>query len=223
VGATVVVAPASSRPPVAAAALHRVAHRSADDEVTRKTKGRTEMKHPLTTLLLAAVLLAPGPAGAYEIGDIVQDFTLIDLDGNAVSLHDHLGEIIVLNFFATWCPGCNEEAEALENQIWQVYRDRGVTVIAIDMQEPAELVQAWALAMGVTYHIWLAADWTVFQQFPGAGGLPYNAVLDRFMELRYAQLGFDLPDIVGMIETVLDDDAVTSESRTWSQVKSTFR
>ncbi len=40
----------------------------------------------------------------------------------------------------TWCPGCNEEAGVLEEEIWQVYREQGVTVIAIDIQESVGLV-----------------------------------------------------------------------------------
>ena len=59
------------------------------------------------------------------MGDTIQDLTLTDLNEAEVSLYDHLSQIIVLNFFTTWCPDCNEEATALGGDIWQVYRDRG--------------------------------------------------------------------------------------------------
>jgi peroxiredoxin len=177
----------------------------------------------LTTVLLTAAIAAPAGALAYEIGDTVADFTLTDLSGAEVSLYDHFGEIILLNFFATWCPGCNDEADALQHQIWEVYQDRGVSVIALNMLESQALVEGWAQDMGVDYHIWLAPDWTIFQQFPQAGGIPYNAVLDREMTLRYAELGFALSELIGMIETILDEDAVAADSATWSEVKAAFR
>jgi len=181
------------------------------------------MKRALTTMLIAATVLVPAAVGAYEIGDTLDDFTLPDLWEGDASLYGHLGDIIVLNFFATWCPGCNEEAASLQGNIWEVYQDQGITVVSIDIQEPVPLVQGWALAMGVDYHIWMAPDYTLFQQFPNAGGIPYNSVIDREMKLRYAQIGFDQTAIINWIEAILDEDAVANEGATWSGVKAAFR
>ena len=63
--------------------------------------------------------------GTYELGDTVEDFTLPDLDGNPVSLYDFQGDVILLNFFATWCPPCNDESPILEENFWQEYQDYG--------------------------------------------------------------------------------------------------
>jgi peroxiredoxin len=177
----------------------------------------------LIRLFLPAVLLfLAGAASGYEIGDTVEDFTLPDLTGTEVSLYDHLGEIIVLNFFTTWCPGCNEEAAHLENDIWQVYQNQGVTVIAVDIQEMVPLVQGWAAAMGVTYLIWMAPDWTLFEQFPQSAGIPYNTVLDRNLVIRYASVGFDLAAITGMIEVILAEDQVPVTESSWGGIKALF-
>ena len=173
-------------------------------------------------LLIGTLLIAVGAAG-YEVGDTVADFTLPDLAGVDASLHDHLGDIIVLNFFTTWCPGCNEEAAHLEADIWQVYGDDGVTVIAVDVQELPPLVQGWAAAQGVTYPIWMAPDWVLFQEFPGATALPYNAVLDRNLVIRYASMGFDLDAITAMIGTIIDEGSVPATGTTWSGIKAVFR
>ncbi|MDX2474872.1 MAG: TlpA disulfide reductase family protein [Candidatus Krumholzibacteria bacterium] len=84
-------------------------------------------------VMLGAVLALATPAhAAYQVGDTINDFTLKDLNGNPVSLSDFAGDIIVINFFATWCAGCNVEAAILENNIHQVYREHGVTVIGRD-------------------------------------------------------------------------------------------
>lgn len=172
----------------------------------------------LPTALLALAFTASG----YELGDTVDDFTLPHLTGEDVSLHDHLGEIIVLNFFTTWCPGCNEEAAHLENDIWQVYRDENVTVIALDIQEYQALVEGWAAAQGVTYSIWMAPDWTLFETFPQAAGIPYNAVLDRNLVIRYASVGFDLNAITGMIETIIDEGQVPVAEASWGAIKALY-
>jgi len=185
------------------------------------------MEMTVTGFILTAVLLvltgsAVGSAAGYELGDTVVDFTLPDMTGVDVSLHDHLGEIIVLNFFTTWCPGCNEEAGHLENDVWQVYGDEGVTVIAVDIQELHPLVQGWATAQDVTYPIWMASDWTLFGQFPQSAGIPYNAVLDRNLVIRYASIGFDLSAITGMIETIIDEDQVPVTVTSWGGIKTLF-
>jgi peroxiredoxin len=176
----------------------------------------------LRTWMPVVFLLAAVPATGYEIGDTVADFTLPDLTGTEVSLHDHLGEIIVLNFFTTWCPGCNIEAAHLENDIWQVYAEQGVTVIAVDIQEFQALVQGWAAAQGVTYAIWMAPDWTLFDQFPQSAGIPYNAVLDKNLVIRYASVGFDLNAITSMIEVIIEENQVPVARSSWGGIKALF-
>jgi len=176
-----------------------------------------------TKLVACLVLMLWGTgnrAAAYQVGDIVNDFTLPALNNGTPSLHDHLGSVVVLSFFATWCIGCNEEADRLENAIW---RGRNVTVIAVDINEPVSLVQGWAAALGVTYHIWLAPDWNLFLQFPNSTNIPYNAVLGPGMELRYASIGFDLNAINATIDTILAEGQVPTATRSWSSIKALFR
>ena len=172
--------------------------------------------------LLLFVLIVPLVAAAYDLGDPVADIVLTDLEGLDVALSDHAGEIVVLNFFATWCVGCNEEAAVLEQDIWQVYQDSGVTVIAIDIAEPAALVRGWMLANQVTYHIWLAPDWSVFDLFADSRSIPFNTVLDRDHTLRYSQLGFDREVIIDMIETIIEEDTTPASATTWSGIKSLY-
>ncbi len=180
------------------------------------------MKNVLQIFTLTLIFFAV-PTAAYELGDVVEDFTLTDLEGQEVSLSDHAGQIIMLNFFATWCAGCNVEAEHLENDIWQVYADQGVMVIAIDIQEQLSLVQGWAAAMGVTYPIWMAPDWSLFLTFPDAISIPYNAILDQDLVIRYATLGFDLNEITNMIEVLLEEGEVAVEGSSLGGVKARYR
>ena len=89
--------------------------------------------------------------------------------------------------------------------------------------ELAPLVQGWAASQGVTYPILMAPDWTLFELFPAAAGLPYNAVLDRGMVIRYGSTGFDLDAITGMIGTIIDEGQVPVNEAAWGGVKALFR
>lgn len=180
----------------------------------------------VATCALLLLVLGFGSNSAqatYQLGDTVADFVLNDLDGNPVHLNDYAGDVIVLNFFATWCPGCNLEAASLENDIHLAYQDDGVTVIAIDMLEQIAIVQDWVDSQGVTYQILHAPDWDLFSQFPVAGGLPYNAIIDSEMVLRYGQVLFDEEAIIATLNEILAFNPVASETDSFGQVKALFR
>lgn len=177
-----------------------------------------------TLLLLVMTLTGAGVAWSqYQVGDVVEDFSLPDLQGQEVTLYSHLGQIVVLNFFTTWCPGCNEEAAHLEQDLHQAYGDQGVAVVAVSIQEQLPLVQGWAAAQEVSYQILLAPDWDLFQLFPFALSIPYNAVLGPDMTIRYALPGFSLDEITDTIEEILAEGQVGMEKVDFGYMKSLFK
>lgn len=183
---------------------------------------RARLRLPL--LIAVALCLGAVPAAASNyVGDTMDDFTLLDVDGLPVSLYDFSGDIIVVNFFATWCPGCNEEAQSLEHDIWQAYRADGVTVLSIDLQEQVAVVRNWISLQGVTYRVLMAPNWNVFSRFPYAGGLPYNAIIDRDLVLRYGHVYYERDIILSMLDELLGRTPVRVETSTWGAVQALFR
>jgi thiol-disulfide isomerase/thioredoxin len=81
--------------------------------------------------------LAPAP----EVGRLAPDFTLVDLEGNEVTLSDFRGKTVFLNFWATWCPPCRAEMPEIE-AVYQEYKNKDVVVIGVDIRETkAEVLQ----------------------------------------------------------------------------------
>lgn len=78
------------------------------------------------------------------------DFTLALFDGGETSLADFKGQVVVLNFWASWCDPCEAEAPVLERG-WQTYRDRGVTVIGVDTDDAESDARAFIERHGLTY------------------------------------------------------------------------
>lgn len=67
-----------------------------------------------------------------NVGDLAPNFTLQDLEGNAVSLSDYKGDVIILNFWATWCPPCKAEMPHMR-KIYDDYKEDHVVVLAVNL------------------------------------------------------------------------------------------
>jgi cytochrome c biogenesis protein CcmG, thiol:disulfide interchange protein DsbE len=80
------------------------------------------------------------PRGQYAapaLGETVPNFTLRNDDGKVVALGDYRGQVVVLNFWATWCPPCIEEMPSL-NRLAEHYEGKGLVVIGLSVDEDAD-------------------------------------------------------------------------------------
>lgn len=100
------------------------------------------------------------PAPAAVVGAPAPDFTLNDLDGNPVKLSDLQGQVVLINFWATWCGPCRLEMPAIEAE-YQARRSQGFTVLAVDWDEPADQVQSFVDELGLTFPVLLDPGSTV--------------------------------------------------------------
>jgi cytochrome c biogenesis protein CcmG/thiol:disulfide interchange protein DsbE len=104
--------------------------------------------------LIVAVLLiyavAAGPSEPPQVGNPVPDFQFTALDGSTMNLGAHDGEVVVVNFFASWCNPCRQEAAALE-ETWRAYQDQGVQFYGIAYKDADSKAQAFLDEFGVSY------------------------------------------------------------------------
>ena len=75
------------------------------------------------------------------------DFTLSTLEGDLITLSDLRGQVVLVNFWATWCGPCKLEFPALDDR-YTHYRDQGFEILAINLNEPADLITSFAEEMG---------------------------------------------------------------------------
>jgi thiol-disulfide isomerase/thioredoxin len=108
------------------------------------------------------------------------DFSLSSTDGKTVHLADLKGKIVLIDFWATWCPPCRDALPAIE-KIHREWRDKGLVVLGID-DEPSRVVGPFLAKNGITYPTLLDPDRKVHNLFGQDGngeGIPMSVVFDR--------------------------------------------
>lgn len=105
--------------------------------------------------LVAGLLVLPACGGPDSTpsrtasGDVAPEFTLSDIHGDSVSLSDFEGQVLLIDFWATWCAPCREEIPML-TELHRTYGERGFTLLAIS-DENAELIAEFVAEYGVPY------------------------------------------------------------------------
>jgi cytochrome c biogenesis protein CcmG, thiol:disulfide interchange protein DsbE len=115
------------------------------------------------------------------------ELELVTLDGVPVSLADFRGSVILVNLWATWCPPCREEMPTL-NAFYEKYKDQDFLLIAINQEEPREVVQPFVEEFGLTFPVWLDEDYLAEDAFKTVH-LPSSYVIDRDGRVRLMWIG----------------------------------
>lgn len=133
---------------------------------------------PAFALLAAA---APGTQGVSDQTGprkIAPDWRLTDLDGKAVKLSDFKGKVVILNFWATWCPPCRKEIPtfvALQKQ----YGDKGLVIVGMSLDEKGPgVVKPFVAKMGINYPV-VMGDQKTAAEYGGVEVVPTTFVIDR--------------------------------------------
>lgn len=157
----------------------------------RADEAEERLSHQLTAL--------PEPVAA-------PGFELKDMDGRLHRLEDYRGKVVLVNFWATWCPPCRHEIPSLE-RLYQRIGSQGFVVLGVNEWEDPDHVFAYTGQLGVdpTYPILFDSDSAVATAFE-VNGLPTSYLLDKEGRVRYRAIGgrdFNHPDVAAIVEQLL--------------------
>jgi len=149
---------------------------------------------PVIALLAYGFRTNPRDVPSPLVGRPAVPFTLTTFAGEPVSLEALRGKVVVLNFWASWCyPACYEEAPVLERN-WRGYRDRGVVVVGVDIQDKREAALKFVGDFGLTFPIAQDLKGTVSVDY-GVYGVPETFFLDRQGKIRLKHVGAVTDDV----------------------------
>jgi cytochrome c biogenesis protein CcmG/thiol:disulfide interchange protein DsbE len=160
-------------------------------------------------LLLLLVILALGlqrsQQGPVTVGDRVPNFTLNTFEGEQIELTDLQGKVVVLNFWASWCKPCEQEAADLETA-WRSYSPRGdVIFLGVDYVDTEPEALAYLEKFDITYPNGPDLRTRISQAFR-IRGVPETYFIDQDNTLQYVQIGHfsSLSQIKAVIDPLLE-------------------
>lgn len=153
---------------------------ASQSEITRRGLSPAWMAAGVIALIVLGLLgygLLASPSEPPQVGGPVPDFQITALDGSSMNLGAERGQVVVVNFFASWCDPCRQEAADLQ-QSWLDYRDRGVQFFGIAYKDADSKAQAFLDEFGVTYPSAVERNNQTARAY-GLTGVPETFVIDQ--------------------------------------------
>jgi peroxiredoxin len=116
-----------------------------------------------------------------KVGDIAPDFSMKLTNGTTVKLSDLRGKLVMLQFTASWCGVCRKEMPFIEKDIWLKHKNNNnFAMLAIDRDEPLEIVEKFILSTKITYPIGLDPKADIFALYAAReAGITRNVIIDK--------------------------------------------
>ena len=135
---------------------------------------------PVPTPMLGpevSVPTKPAESDIPKVGAIAPDFTLSDLNGDEVQLSDYRGKVLLLNFWATWCPPCQQEIPMFI-EVYEELKDEDFVILAVSIGEGKEKVSGFVSEKGMTFPVLLDSSKDVARRYL-VRAIPTSVVIDR--------------------------------------------
>lgn len=135
---------------------------------------------------------------------LAPDFTLTGFDGRTVTLSQLRGQVVIINFWASWCPPCREEAAYLE-QTWRKYQGKGAVFIGVDWVDTEKEALAYIKEFDITYLNGPDLGTRIAQAYR-IQGVPETFYVDKTGRLRGVHIGpLSSPELDNKIDELLNE------------------
>jgi peroxiredoxin len=144
------------------------------------------MRNRIAAIVAALSVSLPALAGSSPAP--APAFTLASRAGQDVSLAQYKGQVVMINFWASWCGPCRQEMPLLES-IYKKYNKMGFTMIGVNVEPDSNAANEWLKATPVSFPILYDRDSKVSKLYDVAG-MPSTVIIDRTGKLRVLHRGY---------------------------------
>ena len=149
------------------------------------------MSTRVLSLLAVLALLFGAPvsqAAMPKVGTVAPDFVLKSSNGKNLKLSEHRGEVVMINFWATWCGPCRQEMPLL-NRLHEQYRKAGFTLLGVSVDDKPQAAQEMARQLGVGFPVLFDSEKQVSRRYD-VDAMPTTLIIDREGKVRYIHRGY---------------------------------
>jgi len=159
-------------------------------------------KYLVTVVVVLAILFGCTHKGTPSGGNVAADFVLQDMNGKDVRLSDYRGKVVLLEFWATWCPPCRASIPGIE-KLFKSYKDKGLVILAVSLDEGGwDSVKSFISSNGMTYTVLKGND-EVSASYQ-VRTIPMMLIVDKDGRISKRYLGFgNEEDLEKDIQTIL--------------------
>lgn len=168
------------------------------------------MKKNVTGIILAVALSIPVFSFAQQsgsdqpwlvqMGEVSPDFSFSWKGDKQDQIASHRGKVVLINFFATWCPPCRAELPRVQAEIWEKYKDReNFALFVFGREENWDVLDPFIEKTGYTFPILPDLERKIFSKF-ATQSIPRNVILDREGKIIYQSIGYTEAEFNKMLE-----------------------
>ena len=144
---------------------------------------------------------SPEEATLVKDGMIAPAFEVQMFDGSTVKLADLKGKVVLLNFWATWCPPCRAELARVAKDIIEKFKGQPFVFLPVSRGEKRETVEAFREKMGYTFPMGLDTDQSVYSKY-AVTYIPRNFLIDKNGKVVKASVGYDEAEFAELVKLI---------------------
>lgn len=136
-----------------------------------------------------------------KVGQAAPGFSVATLDGKSFDLSGCIGKVVLLNFFATWCPACKEELPDLQKNVWERFQEAGLIVLAVGREHSGEELEEFRKEGGYTFDFAPDPKREIFRLY-ATKNIPRNVLIGRDGKIAYQSLGYSPEDFKELVNRI---------------------